>query len=114
MIEPSQASFDCAEAAAQSWDEAQGYTQGDYAAQASLGSFNVNPRRADISVRGDWERNGMVVCEVVYSVPTGAFPFRAVLSPPSAARDSVSLPTHGYKSVWRCPSGLQTVGGQKR
>jgi Flp pilus assembly protein TadG len=100
-IATQQASFDCAVAAAQSLDESQGYMQGIYAAQASFGSFNVNPGRANISVRGNWDRNGMVVCEIAYSVPTGAFPFHAVLSPPSVVRYSTSLPTHVYKSEWR-------------
>jgi hypothetical protein len=100
-IATQQASFDCAVAAAQSLDESQGYMQGIYAAQASFGSFNVNPGRADISVRGNWDRNGMVVCEIAFSVPTGAFPFHAVLSPPSVVRYSTSLPTHVYKSKWR-------------
>ena len=100
-IATQQASYDCAIAAAQSLDAAQGYAQGLYAAQASFGAFNLNPGRADISVRGDWERNGMVVCEIVYSVPTEAFPFHAVLSPPSVVRYSVSLPPHAFKSEWR-------------
>ncbi len=96
-----QASYDCAFAAAQSLDAAQGYAQGLYAAQASFSAFNLTPGRADISVRGDWERNGMVVCEIAYRVPTGAFPFHAVLSPPSEVRYSVSLPPHAFKSEWR-------------
>ncbi len=100
-IATQQASYDCAIAAAQSLDEAQGYFQGLYAAQASFGTFNLNPGRADISVRGNWDRNGMVVCEVIYSVPTEAFPFHAVLSPPSVVRYSVSVPPHAFKSIWR-------------
>jgi uncharacterized membrane protein len=96
-----QASYDCAIAAAQSLDAAQGYAQGLYAAQASFSAFNLTPGRADISVRGDWERNGMVVCEIAYRVPTGAFPFHAVISPPSEVRYSVSLPPHAFKSEWR-------------
>ncbi len=96
-----QASYDCAIAAAQSLDAAQGYAQGLYAAQASFSAFNLTPGRADISVRGDWERNGMVVCEIAYQVPTGAFPFHAVISPPSEVRYSVSLPPHAFKSEWR-------------
>jgi Flp pilus assembly protein TadG len=100
-IATQQASYDCAIAAAQSLDAAQGYAQGLYAAQASFGAFNLTPARADISVRGDWERNGMVVCEIAYRVPTGAFPFHAVLSPPSEVRYSVSVPLHAFKSEWR-------------
>jgi hypothetical protein len=96
-----QASYDCAIAAAQSLDAAQGYAQGLYAAQASFSAFNLAPGRADISVRGDWERNGIVVCEIAYRVPTGAFPFHAVISPPSEVRYSVSLPPHAFKSEWR-------------
>lgn len=96
-----QAAYDCAIAAAQSLDAAQGYTQGLYAAQASFRSFNLRPGRADISVRGDWKRNGMVVCEVVYRVPTEAFPFHAVLSPPSTVRYTISVPPHAFKSIWR-------------
>jgi len=96
-----QASYDCAIAAAQSLDASQGYAQGLYAAQASFSAFNLTPGRADISVRGDWERNGMVVCEIAYRVPTGAFPFHAVISPPSEVRYSVSLPPHAFKSEWR-------------
>lgn len=99
-IATQQASFDCAIAAAQSLDAAQGYTQGLYAAQASFGAFNLNPGRADISVRGNWERNGMVVCEIIYRVPSEAFPFHAVLSPPSIVQYSVSLPPHAFKSEW--------------
>src|SRR3990172_3425911 len=90
-IATQQASYDCAIAAAQSLDAAQGYAQGLYAAQASFGAFNLTPARADISVRGDWERNGMIVCEIAYRVPTEAFPFHAVLSPPSEVRYAVSL-----------------------
>lgn len=100
-IATQQASYDCALAAAQSLDAAQGYTQGLYAAQSSFGGFNLKPGRADISVRGDWDRNGMVICEIIYSVPTEAFPFHAVLSPPSTVRYSVSVPPHAFKSVWR-------------
>ena len=100
-IATQQASYDCAVAAAQSLDAAQGYAQGLYAAQASFGAFNLTPARADISVRGDWERNGMIVCEIAYRVPTGAFPFHAVISPPSEVRYSVSLPPHAFKSEWR-------------
>ena len=100
-IATQQASYDCAIAAAQSLDAAQGYAQGLYAAQASFGAFNLTPARADISVRGDWERNGMIVCEIAYRVPTGAFPFHAVISPPSEVRYSVSLPPHAFKSEWR-------------
>ena len=100
-IATQQASYDCAIAAAQSLDAAQGYAQGLYAAQASFGAFNLTPARADISVRGDWERNGMIVCEIAYRVPTGAFPFHAVISLPSEVRYSVSLPPHAFKSEWR-------------
>ena len=96
-----QASYDCAIAAAQSLDGGQGYAQGLYAAQASFGAFNLNPGRSDVSVRGNWERNGMVVCEIVYRVPTGAFPFHAVLSLPPEVHYSVSLPLHAFKSEWR-------------
>lgn len=100
-IATQQAAYDCAIAAAQSLDPVQGYTQGLYAAQASFGAFNLNPGRAGISVRGDWERNGMVACEIIYDVPTEAFPFHAVLSPPAAVQYSVAVPPHAFKSVWR-------------
>jgi Flp pilus assembly protein TadG len=100
-IATQQASYDCALAAAQSLDAAQGYMQGLHAAQSSFGAFNLKPARADISVRGDWERNGMVICEIVYSVPTEAFPFHAVMSPPSTVRYLVSVPPHAFKSAWR-------------
>ena len=96
-----QASFDCAIAAAQSLDGVQGYTQGLYAAEQSFSVFNLRPSRANISVRGDWERGGMVVCEVVYRVPTEAFPFHAVVDLPSTVRYSVAVPPQAIKSEWR-------------
>ena len=96
-----QAAYDCAISAAQSLDAEQGYAQGLYAAQASFGAFNLNPARADISVRGSWERNGMVVCEIAFRVPTEAFPFHAVLDPPSLVRYTVAVPPHAFKSVWK-------------
>lgn len=100
-IATQQAAYDCAIAAAQSLDSVQGYTQGLFAAEASFGAFNLNAGRAGISVRGDWERNGMVACEIIYDVPTEAFPFHAVLSPPAAVQYSVAVPPHAFKSVWR-------------
>ncbi len=100
-IATQQAAYDCAISAAQSLDAVQGYTQGVFAAEASFGAFNLNPGRAGISVRGDWERDGMVACEIIYDVPTEAFPFHAVLSPPAAVQYSVAVPPHAFKSVWR-------------
>jgi len=43
----------------------------------------------------------MVVCGIAYWVPTGAFPFQSVMSPPSEVRYSVSFPPHAFKSVRR-------------
>jgi len=100
-IATQQAGYDCALAAAQSLDGVQGYHQGLFAAQASFGAFNLNTDRASISVRGEWGREGMVLCEVIYHVPTEAFPFHAVLSPPPLVRYSVALPMHAYKSEWK-------------
>ena len=96
-----QVSYDCALASAQSLDPAQGYLQGVYAAERSLEGFNLNRARAEVSLRGSWERGGAVLCSVDYRVPTGAFPFHGVIELPARMSHAVTLPVQAGKSVWQ-------------
>jgi hypothetical protein len=100
-IATQQATYDCALAAAQSLNAAQGHFQGDFTARQSLAAFNLDPGRAAIRVAGDWRRGGIVRCETVYQVPTGAFPFHGLVSLPSSIDYTVSLPPQALKSEWR-------------
>lgn len=96
-----QAAYDCAVAAAQSLDEAQGYTQGLAAAQSSFAVFRLSPGNAGYSLAGDWERGGAVACTVTYRVPVGAFPMKVVVNLPETVSATVRLPVQAFKSEWR-------------
>ncbi len=100
-IATQQAAYDCAVAAAQSLDSAQGYMQGITAAQDSFTSFRLNPYFAEYHLTGSWERGGMVSCTVGYQVPVDASPMRMVAAMPRVVRATVHLPVQVFKSQWR-------------
>ncbi len=100
-IATQEAAYDCAVAAAQSLNAAQGYLQGMSAARDSFTSFRLSPAFAQYSLSGSWERGGMISCTVGYQVPVEASPMRLVAAMPRVVRSSVRLPVQVFKSQWK-------------
>jgi hypothetical protein len=95
------AAYDCAISAVQSLDKSQGYMQGLVAAQASFEAFRLPWGRTEVSVKGNWSREGQVMCSVSYHVPLGNLPFAKVTNAPAVVTHEVALPVQAYKSEWK-------------
>ena len=96
-----QAAYDCAFSAVQSLDQDQGYMQGMITGQQSIASFGLNSNRATVSVRGNWDRGGLVTCRVTYDVPLENYPLKQVAPVPDTLEYAYSLPIQSYKSKWQ-------------
>jgi len=95
-----QASYDCAVAAAQSLNSGQGYLQGMTAAKMSYNYFGLDSGNMRVNLYGSWDRNGMVMCEVSYDIPTGAFPMRMIVPLPDSYSYTTTLSAQRWKSEW--------------
>ena len=96
-----QTAYDCAVAAAQSLDAAQGRMQGEVAGRMTAVSFSMLTGNISFEVAGNWARNGQVVCTATYQIPTGAFPMKMVVQLPSSYSYTVRLPIQIWHSTWR-------------
>lgn len=95
------AANDCATAAAQTLNAAQGQYQGIAAALESLSSFRIRPSAARVSVAGAWTRGSPVTCTVNYNANLNWVPAIELFNPPTNVQYSVSLPAQRFKSIWR-------------
>ena len=96
-----QAAYDCAVAAAQSLDQAQGYSQGTVAARLSFDAYGLASDLAQIDLSGAWERGGMVGCTVTYDIPVENFPLKLVVPLPESYSYTCYLPLQVWHSEWR-------------
>ena len=96
-----QAAYDCAVAAVQSLDRAQGYSQGMVAARISFDAYGLAPDLAQIDLSGAWERGGMVACTVTYHIPVENFPLKLVVPLPEVYDYTCYLPLQVWHSEWR-------------
>ena len=92
-----QAAYDCAISAAQTLDMGRGALQGRIAAVRTLQASHMM-ERAWIDVRGDWSREGLVICTISITPPDSGF---TIFTPPHTIRATYALPVQRNKSEWR-------------